>query len=63
MWDDLISLAEAAEEFKKGESTLRLNIRNGFFIEGVDCKKFGKQWVFSRKALEKKYQKNLKKND
>lgn len=52
---DLISLKDAAIMFNKDESTLRRNIKNGFFKEWEDCIKFGKQWVFDVKSLEKKY--------
>jgi len=46
VFEELISIKDACELYKKGESTLRLNIRNGKFVEGVDCKKFGTTWVF-----------------
>ena len=52
---NLISLKDASIKFNKEESTLRKNIKNGFFKEWEDCIKFGKQWVFDIKALEKKY--------
>ncbi|MBQ9013593.1 MAG: helix-turn-helix domain-containing protein [Bacilli bacterium] len=55
MFEGLISLKEAAELFGKDESTLRRNIKNGKFIDGIDCKKFGKQWVFDIKSLEREY--------
>ena len=52
---DLISLKDASIMFNKEESTLRRNIKNGLFIEWQDCVKFGKQWVFDIKALERVY--------
>ncbi len=55
MFEGLISLKEAAEVFGKDESTLRRNIKNEKFIEGIDVKKFGKQWVFHIKSLEREY--------
>ena len=54
-FQDLISLKDASIKFKKGESTLREGIARGKFTEDVDCKKFGKQWVFDIKALEREY--------
>ena len=54
---DLISLKDASIMLNKDESTLRRNIKNGFFKEWQDCIKLGKQWVFDIKALEKKYKK------
>ncbi|MDB2050381.1 hypothetical protein [Clostridium perfringens] len=55
---DLISLKDAAQMFGKEESTLRRNIKNGYFKEWKDCIKFGTTWVFDIKALEKKYNRN-----
>ena len=52
---DLISLKDAAILFGRDESTLRRNIKNGLFKEWEDCIKFGKQWVFDIKALERVY--------
>lgn len=54
-FEGLISLSDACVIFGKGESTLRLNIRNGKFVEGVDCKKFGNAWVFDINALYREY--------
>ena len=54
-WDDLISLKEAAELFERDESTLRRSINNGILQEGIDCKKFGKQWVILRSSMERIY--------
>lgn len=51
----LISLKDASMKFEKAESTLREAISRGKFKEGIDCKKFGKQWVFDIKALEREY--------
>ena len=51
----LISLKQASDMFKKEESTLRRNISNGKFINGIDCKKFGTTWVFDIAALEREY--------
>lgn len=54
-WDELISLKEAAELFDREESTLRRAISNGILKEGIDCKKFGKQWVILKSSMEKIY--------
>lgn len=54
-FEGLISLADAAKLYNKKDGTLRRNIANGFFKEGIDCKKFGTVWVFDINALEKKY--------
>lgn len=57
-WKGLISLKDASKIFNKEESTLRRNISNRKFKEGFDCMKFGKQWVFDIKSLEREYGKN-----
>ena len=63
-WSKLLSQEEAAEQYNREESTLRRAISNGLLVEGVDCKKFGKQWVILRSSLERVYvteRKNIKK--
>ena len=55
IFENIISLKEASEIFGKDESTLRRNIANGKFIEEIDCKKYGKQWVFNINALYREY--------
>jgi hypothetical protein len=52
---ELMSLADAARVLKVDESTLRKKIATGKFIENIDCKKFGKQWVISTAAMEREY--------
>ena len=54
-WDNLISLKEAAELYNRDESTLRRAISNGLLKEGIDCKKFGKQWVILRSSMDRVY--------
>lgn len=64
IFDDLLSLKEAAELYGREESTLRRAISNGKLVEGEDCKKFGKQWVIKKSSMERVYveeRKNLKK--
>lgn len=51
----LISLHDAAKKYNKHESTLRTLISRGRFREGIDCKKYGKQWVFDMDALDEFY--------
>ena len=55
VFDDLLSLSDAARLWGKEESSLRHGIARGKFHEGIDCKKFGKQWVFLRSALIREY--------
>lgn len=54
-WSRFISISDAAVEYNRAERTLRHNITNGLFVEGVDCVKFGKVWIFDRKVLDKYY--------
>lgn len=64
IWDKLLSLKEAGEQYGREESTLRRAIKNGLLVEGKDCKKFGKQWVILKSSMERVYvleRKNLKK--
>lgn len=59
-FDRLISLKDACDSYNKGESTLREAIARGKFKEGIDVKKFGKQWVFDMDALDREYKKEKK---
>lgn len=56
-WDDLIDAKEASELFKKDASYFRYLVKEEKLTENVDCKKFGKTWVFSKKSLEKYFKK------
>ena len=64
IWDKLISLKEAAEIYNRDTSTIKRAISNKTLVEGVDCKKFGRDWVILKSALDRVYveeRKNLKK--
>lgn len=52
---DLISLKEASIIWKIDDSVLRRAISTGRLIENVDVKKFGKQWVVTRQAMQRLY--------
>ena len=54
-FNKLISLHDASVKYNKHESTLGTLIAKGRFKEGIDCKKFGKTWVFDEDALDKFY--------
>lgn len=54
-FDDLIALSDATVLWGLNESTLRKAISYGKLINGVDVCKFGKQWVVSKKAMEREY--------
>lgn len=64
IWDKLLSLKEAAEQYDRDESTLKRAISSGKLVEGVDCKKFGRDWAILKSSMERVYvqeRKNLKK--
>ncbi|MBY6804393.1 DNA-binding protein [Clostridium botulinum] len=64
IWDKLLSLKEAAEKYNRDTSTLKRAISNGTLVEGIDCKKFGRDWVILISSLDRVYieeRKNLKK--
>ncbi|EGT4848722.1 TPA: hypothetical protein ACXDUQ_003889 [Clostridioides difficile] len=56
-FSNFISLSDASKKYNKAESTLKQNIKNGKFVEGVDCRLFGKSWVFNIDSLEREYSK------
>lgn len=51
----LYALADAARAWGKEDSTLRHAIRRGKFVEGVDAKLFGKQWIITEAAMRREY--------
>ena len=64
IWDNLLSLKEAAEIYNRDESTLKRAISSGRLVEGIDCKKFGRDWVILKSSMERVYvteRKGLKK--
>lgn len=56
-WDDLIDAKIASELFNKDASYFRFLVKTERLTEGVDCKKLGKTWIFSKKSLEKFFNK------
>ncbi|MGI6555741.1 MAG: DUF2442 domain-containing protein [Pseudoramibacter sp.] len=54
-FDNLIAFTDATQLWGLNESTLRKAISYGKLINGVDACKFGKQWVISRKAMQREY--------
>lgn len=53
-----LSSAEAAEIYYKSADTFRKAIRYGNLVEGVDCKKVGKSWLFLKSSLDRIYGNN-----
>ena len=54
-FDGLYALSDAAKIWGKDDSTLRHAIKNNKFNENIDIKKFGKQWVITKAAMEREY--------
>lgn len=54
-FDGLLSLSDAAKKWNRADNTMRQNIKNGKFVENVDVKKFGKQWVITEDAMIREY--------
>lgn len=52
---DLLSLSDAATLWGRTDATLRQAILRGKFVEGIDAKKFGKQWVITASAMYREY--------
>lgn len=55
IFDKFLSLKEAAELYNRDDSTLRRAIMSGRLKEGIDCKKYGKQWVVLKSAMDREY--------
>lgn len=54
-FDGLIAFSEATQLWGLNESTLRKAISYGKLVNGVDARKFGKQWVVSVEAMKREY--------
>ncbi len=54
-FDGLIAMGDATLLWGLSESALRKAINYGKLIYGTDVCKFGKQWVVSKKAMEREY--------
>ena len=52
-FEGLLSAAEAAEVWGIDSSAIRKAIIDGRLIKGKDCRKFGKQWVITSKAMRR----------
>ena len=50
---DLLSAAEAAEIWGIDQSSIRKAINDGRMTEGLDYRKFGKQWVVTADAMHR----------
>ena len=51
----ILSLSDAAKQWGLDDSTLRKAISSGKLKEGIDVKKYGKQWVITKAAMIRYY--------
>ncbi|HEX3018533.1 MAG TPA: helix-turn-helix domain-containing protein [Caproicibacter sp.] len=54
-FDGLMSFKDATDKWGLNESTLRKAVSYGKLIEGIDVKKFGKQWIITEEAMTRLY--------
>lgn len=54
-FSQLLAFGDATELWGLSESTLRKAVAYGKLVEGVDVKKFGKQWVVTSQAMTREY--------
>ena len=54
-FDRLLSFGDATALWGLNESTLRKAVSYHKLVDGVDVKKFGKQWVVTADAMEREY--------
>ena len=54
-FDGLMSFADASELWGLSESTLRKAVSYGKIAPGIDARKYGKQWVVTRDAMQREY--------
>ena len=59
-FDNLMSFADATDLWGLGESTLRKAVSYGKPVDGVDVRRFGKQWIVSLDAMRREYGKECK---
>lgn len=54
-FDNLLSMKDATDMWGLNESTLRKAIATGKLVEGVDVRKYGKQWILLKSSVEREY--------
>lgn len=54
-FDGLIAFSDATAIWGLSESTLRKAVAYGKLREGVDCLKYGKQWIVTKPAMIREY--------
>ena len=54
-FEGLYSFADATKLWNLKDSTLRKAVTYGKLIEGIDCKKFGRDWIVTHDAMIREY--------
>lgn len=54
-FDNLMSFADASELWGLSESTLRKAVSYGKIVSGIDARKYGKQWIVTKDAMQREY--------
>lgn len=54
-FDGLLSSKQATDAWGLSESALRKAISYGKLVDGVDAKKYGKQWIVTEDAMLREY--------
>jgi len=54
-FEGILSFKDATNIWGLNESTLRKAVSYGKLIEGVDVRKYGKQWVITKEAMIREY--------
>lgn len=54
-FDQVMALGDASKLWGLNESTLRKAVASGKLLSNIDARKFGKQWLVTRAAMEREY--------
>lgn len=54
-FDGLMAFSDASELWGLSESTLRKAVAYGKLVARVDARKYGKQWIVTREAMNREY--------
>lgn len=61
-WEYLISLSDASKKYNRHHKTLNINLRNGIFVDSIDCIKIGRTWILDDRRLQDIYINNVHQN-
>ncbi|OPX85836.1 MAG: hypothetical protein A4E53_03315 [Pelotomaculum sp. PtaB.Bin104] len=61
--ENILSLTEASQRWGLSESTIRMAISRGRFVEDEEIRKSGKIWLITIPAMERVYGKEPKKTE